>query len=120
MPVQPKKLLERIPFPASLTDGRNRFVAINSAHENLYGRKEEELTGQSPTRLVAKSVKKARLQEILTSSGKEGWHGSIMNVDRRGREFEVVLHTRPVWLGNRKLKLGVACRAGEEEALIRS
>lgn len=120
MSVEPRKLLERIPFPASLTDGRNRYVAINSAHENLYGWNDQELVGKNPACLIAKSVKAAKIREIYSASGKEGWHGSLTNVDRRGREFPVVLHTRPVWLANRKLKLGVIHLIGQETALIRS
>jgi PAS domain S-box-containing protein len=120
MSVESQKLIERIPFPASLTDGRNRFVAINSAHRKLYGWSNDDLVGQSPTKVMAGGVRKALLEKIFVESGADGWHGKVANVDRDGRNFEVILNTRPVWLGKRKLKLGVACLPGEEHALIRS
>lgn len=116
----PTDLIERIPFPASLTDCRNRFVAINTAHQKLYGWSMGELSGAKPDRLVSGEVDPALLKDIMSESGREGWRGRIRNVDREGREFEIILHTRPVWLGNRKLKLGVICLPGQEESLVRS
>jgi len=120
MSEEARQLIEKIPFPASLTDGKDRFVAVNSPHEELYGWSNAELIGQLTTSLISKSVKKSLLDEIQAQSSDDGWHGRLSNTNRKGKRFDIILNTRPVWLNKRKLKLHVVCKPGHESALIRS
>ena len=110
--------LERLPFPASATDVNNRFLAINTAHTRTYGWAPDRLVGQSPRLLRADEISETFLRELSTATVRGGWHGCLPNRTRRGRTFEVLLHTRHIHTADGQvLLLGVACRPGQEAGL---
>ena len=110
--------LECLPFPASATDVNNRFLAINTAHTRTYGWAPDRIVGQSPRLLRADELSETFLRELSTTTVRSGWHGRLPNRNRRGRTFEVLLHTHHIHTADGQvLLLGVACRPGQEAAL---
>lgn len=112
--------LDFFPFPASLSDSRNRFVAVNQAFTRLYIRPADSIAGRSPRLLTPGDFDEAFLQELNKATVSGGWSGRLPNCDARGRRFEVTLRTMPVVQSEGRYFLGVACRPGDEEALNRA
>ena len=69
--------LERLPFPASLTDLGCRFLAINTAHARAYGWQPDRIVGQSPRLLTPGEVSEAFLRELDAATQRGGWHGRL-------------------------------------------
>ena len=110
--------LEHLPFSASVTDEENRFLAINTAHTRTYGWAPDRIVGQSPRLLRADEISETFLRELSTATVRGGWHGCLPNRTRRGRTFEVLLHTRHIHTADGQvLLLGVACRPEQEAGL---
>ena len=112
--------LESIPFPVSMTDGENRFVRVNRAFERMYGWRQAELIGQSPRMLTPQDVSETFLRRLDRATAAGGWHGRLLNRTRTGRKFETFLATHTLHPASAAApsRLGMACRAGNETALL--
>ncbi|MBL9219299.1 MAG: hypothetical protein JNG82_12460, partial [Opitutaceae bacterium] len=113
-------LLEAFPFPASLTNRANRFMAVNHAFMRHYKRPVDGLLGRSPRLLTPDDYSETLLRELDQATATGGWAGRLTNCDALGRRFEIALRTLPVARSEGTCFLGVACRPGEEDALQRA
>ena len=80
-----------------LCDARNRFVRVNGRFTQLYGWRAEELTRQSPARLVPADTEPALLSEVNRATREAGgWEGDLLNVRRDGATLRIHLRTAAV------------------------
>jgi PAS domain S-box-containing protein len=80
-----------------LCDARNRFVRVNGRFTQLYGWRAEELTCQSPARLVPADTEPALLSEVNRATREAGgWEGDLVNVRRDGATLRIHLRTAAV------------------------
>ena len=112
--------IEAIPFPVSVADRENRFVRVDRAFERVYGWRQPELVGRLPRLLTPQDVSETFLHRLDRATAAGGWRGRLSNRNRAGRRFEVFLvtHTLRSESAEGFLRLGLACRAGAEGALL--
>lgn len=92
------RLLEKVAHPASLADAQERFLAVNSPFQRLFGYSPTEIRGLSPRILVPAFVPDEQLAGIRQRVVREGqpWHGTLTLLTRNGDTFESQLHLLPL------------------------
>lgn len=114
-----------LPFPVSLTDGRNGYVFINKPFERKYGYTLDMLHGRGPGILTPRGacVSERFLKKLHAGTRAGGWSGQLVNCSESGQRMNIGLRTltitapggdaNPDTAG--KAFLGVACDAGAED-----
>lgn len=88
-----RALFDAFPYPAALTNARHRFLYVNPAFEQFYGRKREDMVGLSPWVLMPRNqdgVPITKLRKALNSRAAH-WSGTLTNLNARGEAVNISL-----------------------------
>ena len=107
-------VLNRVPFPMTLTDRDNRFVFVNEAFVHRYGFLSRDLVGLTPRLLIPRHSPKRMLagfeEQVLRQYSR--WEGEVINRRRDNETFRVHLSVFPLRLNEQAEPiafLGVTC-----------
>lgn len=92
------KALDGFPYPATLTNSKDRFVYVNKAFTTRYGFSEKEILGLSPTILVPKDFPEGELKALKRhiATRQHGWEGPLINRTKSLEPILIYLRTAPV------------------------
>jgi PAS domain S-box-containing protein len=102
-----RTLVEVVPTPVFVVDDSGRYVYVNPAARELFGRQGEELVG---TDLLDSIVPRERDEVgsyLRSAATHESARRSVTMLAREGQEREVVLHHTRLELGGQRLLAGI-------------
>ena len=116
-------VLNRFPYPVTLTDRDNRFVFANEAFVQRYGYLSRDLIGLTPRVLIPRQSPKRMLESynehVLRRHSR--WEGVLVNRGRDSEPFHVHLSVFPLRLSEGAppvAYLGVSCDQGERTEML--
>lgn len=111
--------LERLAFPASLTDEQDTFLFVNQAFCERYGYSARQIIGMTP-RLILPINRANDLRDLRRRLVHGATNVTLENIDAHGRRFAISLRALPLVVRLREgvevqvVFMGVGCRPGEE------
>ncbi len=102
--------LESVSESVSVADLNDNLIFVNESFKRIYGYSEKEVLGKSISFLRSDENSPSLLEEIYSSSIKDGWLGEIINRRKDGTNFPILLSTSAIRDDNGKIiaTLGVA------------
>lgn len=116
-------VLNRFPYPATLTDRDNRYIFVNEAFVQRYGFLSRDLAGLTPRVLIPRQSPKRALEDYSEHVLRRHcrWDGELTNRRRDNKTFRVHLTVLPLRLNEGALPvafLGVSCDPGEQTTML--
>jgi PAS domain S-box-containing protein len=116
-------VLNRFPYPATLTDRDNRFVFANESFVQRFGYLSRDLIGLTPRVLIPRQSPKRMLESytehVLRRHSR--WEGELLNRRRDNEVFRVHLSVFPLRLNEGAAPvafLGVTCEPEERVEML--
>ena len=103
----------------SITDNAHKYIFVNTAFENTYGYKEEELIGKT-SRIIQVEGQSELINEIRQKTKLRGWKGELLNKKKDGTIFPIELSVTPLRDVNGKIvaHIGISTDITERKKFI--